>query len=92
MPSNHQCTDDLIRRHIADSGPSRLPDEARLVEEGVPVWIIIGFDLATHGDTERVADTYRVSTEAVEAARAYYRQHHDLIDARLQRSAAYFAA
>lgn len=53
------------------------------MEQGVPVWLIVAYDQAQGGDTEAVAETYHVSTAAVDAARAYYRRHQALLDARM---------
>jgi hypothetical protein len=39
---------------------------------------------ATWKKLDKVAQAYRVLCEAVEAAMAYYRQHKQLIDARIE--------
>ncbi len=82
--------DDLILRHISRfSGVS--PAEARLCEEGVPVWVIVAYDAAVQHDTCAVADTYHVSPDAVRAARAFYRRHQALLDAKIAVASAAFA-
>ncbi|MHB8647088.1 MAG: hypothetical protein ACYDAR_14960 [Thermomicrobiales bacterium] len=59
------------------------PEEWRLRERGVPVWAIIGSLTAGHENADDVARSYRVSPEAVYAARLYYFRHQAAIDARL---------
>lgn len=50
---------------------------------GTPVWLVIDYDHAHDGDTKRVMHAYGLTTEAVEAARAYYRRHRAIIDVRI---------
>ena len=57
------------------------PQEAQLVEYGIPVWALIAH-LRVAGHPLRVAEDYEVPMEAVEAALAYYELHRYLIDAR----------
>ena len=78
----------LITRYI-ELDPDR-PGiaEARLIGSGVPVWALIGHYQATGRDARYVADSYAVPLEAVQAALAYYRQHHAVIEARLDANAA----
>ena len=47
---------------------------------------------ANDNDATRAAADYDIPREAVEAAIAYYRRHQDVIDARLTRHGAFFAA
>lgn len=61
--------------------------DARLRGYGVSVWALVGYYEAVHHDLERVARDYRVPREAVEAALAYYQQHRDVIDARMEANA-----
>jgi len=68
-----------VEPHPARSGAA----EWRLKERGVPVWAIIGTLLPDGSNVDQVASDYGISREAVEAARAYYRQNQALIDARL---------
>jgi uncharacterized protein (DUF433 family) len=56
---------------------------ARIAGYGVSIWAIVGHLEAVNGDIEQVADDYGLPCEAVEASLAYYRQHRELIDARL---------
>jgi uncharacterized protein (DUF433 family) len=69
----------LVEPHPARPGAA----EWRLKERGVPVWAIIGTLLPDGSNADQVASDYGISREAVEAARAYYRQNQALIDARL---------
>jgi uncharacterized protein (DUF433 family) len=57
------------------------PGDARVIETGVPVWVVIDYDLFVDGDASSVADSYGLSPESIEAARAYYRRHREHIDA-----------
>jgi uncharacterized protein (DUF433 family) len=50
---------------------------------GVPVWALIGYKRATGGDVDRLASSYDLPREEVEAALAYYRRNKAYIDARL---------
>lgn len=59
------------------------PQEARLVEYGVSVWVLIAYLRAVDGDVARVAEDYALPLEAVEAAIAYYREHQSLIDVQI---------
>jgi hypothetical protein len=78
-----EIDDALIRAHV-EPHPAR-PGEAewRLKERGVPVWAIIGALTPTADNARQVARDYGVSDDAVAAARAFYRHHKSLIDARL---------
>jgi uncharacterized protein (DUF433 family) len=77
----------LIRRWIEPSPHRSGPAEAWLVESSVPVWAIVGYMDAVHGDIERAAADYQVAREAVEAALAYYRRHKESIDDRIAANA-----
>ena len=67
---------------------------ARLIEESIPVWAIIGYIGAIAGTTDPDAITddvvtetgtaYGVSREAVEAAGLYYLEHRGPIDGLLE--------
>lgn len=61
---------------------------ARLVGYAVPVWALIGYLDAVHGDVAQVAEDYGVPREAVDAALEYYRQNQNAIDARIAANAA----
>jgi uncharacterized protein (DUF433 family) len=82
--------DDLIQKHINPSSTEFGYDRARLCEMGVPVWVVIAYDQSVDHNTADVARTYSVSEEAVEAARAYYRQHRCVFDAKIKLEAAAF--
>jgi uncharacterized protein (DUF433 family) len=75
----------LMEQHIA---PAADPADVRLRESGVPIWAIVGHWRAVDEDGARVAQSYRIPREAVEAALAYYRRHAAVIDARLAANAA----
>lgn len=53
-------------------------------ERRVPVWALVNYLVAAEGDIDRVAADYRISTDAVRAALAYYKDHKEIIDARLE--------
>lgn len=61
--------------------------DARLKPWGTHVWAVIGYLKAAGGDVEWVAGGFDVPTEAIQAARAYYKRHKALIDARLAMNA-----
>jgi uncharacterized protein (DUF433 family) len=79
---------ELIKRWIEQQPHRPDPAEARLVEFGIPVWALVGYLEAVRNDVAQVADDYEVPCEAVEAALAYYRQHRQVIDARIAANAA----
>jgi uncharacterized protein (DUF433 family) len=75
----------LIQRYI-DPNWDRYPGgraDARLRDSGVPVWALVGHLRVIGNDADQLAADYELSREAVDAALAYYRRHHELIDARL---------
>lgn len=74
---------DLITTHLEPHSYRAGLDEWRLKERGVPIWAIVGALTPAGDNAAQVAADYAVSPPAVEAARAYYRQHRALIDARL---------
>jgi hypothetical protein len=82
--------EELITRHVYFAPGRTTPELARLVEQAVPIWIIIDWDQALDGDTEQIAADYAISCEAVEAARAYYRKYREYIDAKILLNRAYF--
>ena len=59
-----------------------------VVDYCVHVWAIIGYLEAVSGNIDRVAEDYDLPVDAVRAAVAYYRQHKEIIDARLAANAA----
>jgi hypothetical protein len=82
--------EELIAQHVYFAPGRTTPELARLVEQAVPIWIIIDYDGAVNGDTEQVAATYAISCEAVAAARAHYRKYREYIDAKILLNRAYF--
>lgn len=73
-------SEQLVRDYIDESW---VPSRARLREWGVSVWAIIGYLRIYEGDKARVAESYQVPLEAIEAAIAYYHLHRNVIDARI---------
>jgi uncharacterized protein (DUF433 family) len=80
--------DTIIARYIEQNPHYPSLDAARVKQYGVSVWSIIAHLRAVGGDVARVAAHYALPCEAVEAAIAYYRQHKNLIDARIAANAA----
>ncbi len=75
-------SDERIRRFITWKRGTAAA-EARLKESNIPVWAIIQHLAALHGDVPAVAKDYEVTEAEVEAARAYYERHREVIDDRL---------
>jgi hypothetical protein len=71
--------DELIAQHIRCI-PGH-PGDARVIETGVPLWVVIDYDLFVDGDAVSISDSYGLSRDSIDAARAYYRCHRDYIDA-----------
>ncbi len=63
-------------------------DEARLAGYYIPVWAIIGYLEGVGWDVRRAAQAYGVPVEAVEGAITFYRQHAEVIDARIDANTA----
>jgi uncharacterized protein (DUF433 family) len=80
--------DELIHRYIKPDAETGRPDNARIVDVGVPVWALIGYLKANDHSVERTAAAYHLPPDAVDAARAYYDEHRAVIDARLALQAA----
>lgn len=78
---------ELIDTYIEQDGGRPGVAEARVAVYGVPIWALVGYLQAVHGDMVRVAHDYRLPLEAVEAALAYYRRYKPMIDARLEANA-----
>jgi uncharacterized protein (DUF433 family) len=78
---------DLIDQYI-EPNPDR-PDaaNARIAGYSVPVWALVGYLEAVHGDVGQVAHDYGLPQDAVQAALAYYEAHRDFIDDRLAANA-----
>lgn len=73
----------LIARYIEEHPHKPGPADAVLIEEGVPIWALIGALPAAGGDPSEVARSYDISDEAMAAALAYYEHYRAYIDARL---------
>lgn len=73
----------LIAAHLEPDPNTADPAEWRLNERGVPVWALIGGLLPDGSNADQVAADYGISAVGMAAARAYYRRHRWLIDARL---------
>lgn len=58
-------------------------ERARLVEFGIPVWVLIGYMGGENGDVAQTAADYGIPVAAVRAAVDYYRAHRQAIDALL---------
>lgn len=82
--------DALIDRHIQVS-KGMSPAHAWLRDSGIAVWVLIG-DLQGSGNPSEVAEDYDLPIEAVLAAIHYYRDHSDVIDARITLGRAAFVA
>jgi uncharacterized protein (DUF433 family) len=74
---------ELIEKYIERNRDRPSAAEARVAGYGVPVWALVGYLEAVHGDVAQVARDYQLPIESVEAALAYYRRHKVLIDDRL---------
>ena len=72
----------LVDEYIEPNPNRPGPADAWLRSYVVPVWVLIGYLEAVHGDVVRVAVDYDVSVDAVRAAVAYYRRYKAVIDAR----------
>jgi uncharacterized protein (DUF433 family) len=78
---------DLIEQYI-EPNPDRVgAANARITGYSVPVWALVGYLEAVHGDVTQVAHDYGLPVNAVEAALAYYEAHRDFIDDRLAANA-----
>lgn len=75
----------LIDRFIAygEQGAGSLAD-ARLRDDAIPVWALIGHLHAVDGDAQRVAHNYDIPVDAIRAAIAFYECHRDVIDDRIR--------
>ena len=75
---------ELISRYIEPNPNKPWLSEAWLIDSSIPVWALIGALPAVDGDLTKLAASYDVPLEAVEAAMAFYRRHKCVIDARLE--------
>ena len=81
-------TANLIEKYIELDPRRPGPEEARLRESGVPVWVLIAQLAGVTGDLDHLAADYHIPREAVEAALAYYQRHKQSIEARIAMNAA----
>jgi len=79
--------DALIARYLEPNPHKPGPADVWLKDYGVSVWALVGYWQAAGHDARRVAADYEVPLEAVEAALAYYKRNHAIIDARLAANA-----
>lgn len=58
--------------------------EARVIGYGVPVWALVSYISAAHGNLDQVAEDYALPIDAVIAAMLYYYDHMAVIDDRIR--------
>jgi len=73
-----------VELHIDASPAVGGKAEARLRGSWVPVWALIGHIPLVGADAEVLATAYDVSVDEAKAALAFYEQHRDVIDARIE--------
>ena len=85
LPSDEERADSLIAQYIEPhpGKPGIAEYRLRVEQNGYPVWAIIGSLGAYGDDMEQMARDYKISREAIEAARAFYALHREAIDDRL---------
>ncbi len=79
--------DELIETWIELNPHKQRKEEAVIRHTLVPVWSLVGFSAAYHGDLARVAKGFNIPLEAVEAAMAYYAANKCVIDNRIEANA-----
>lgn len=80
--------DELIAEYILVSENRGDVEDARLARYGVPVWALVGYLPAAHGNLGEIADAYQLPLDAVLAAFAFYAHHKSAIDVRIAANAA----
>ena len=60
------------------------PMDVVVRERHIHVWALVNYLVAAEGDIEQTAAAYHISTDAVRAAMAYYKDHQEIIEARLE--------
>lgn len=75
--------EELIARYIGRDPRKPGLDNSWLVDDGIPVWAIIGYWQGAAGNIEATARGFDISIDAVKAAVAFYERHQAVIDARL---------
>jgi uncharacterized protein (DUF433 family) len=73
----------LIAKYIEPHPWKGGADEVLVKPYGHSIWAIIGQLLGSDGDAVDAARAYDIPVEAVEAARAYYTRHKEVIDNRI---------
>lgn len=81
---------ELITRWIEPNPHKPGPAEAWVLPRCVSVWAAVRQLELEGGQSERVAEVYDTSVEAIEAAVAYCRQHRRVIDAHIRKNRAFF--
>ncbi len=79
--------DELITKWIELNPHKERKEEAVIRDTLVPVWSVVGYSEAYHGDLARVAEALAIPLEAVEAAMAYYMANKCVIDSRIEANA-----
>lgn len=72
----------LIAQYIEPDPRRPGEDNVRIKDDGPAVWAMIGYLEGVRGDSQQAAEDYDLPREAVEAAKAYYIRHRDVIDTR----------
>jgi uncharacterized protein (DUF433 family) len=60
------------------------PMDVVVRERHIPVWALVNYIVAAEGDIDQTAAAYNISTDAVRAAITYYKDHKEIIEARLE--------
>ncbi len=74
---------ELIAQLVEDDPYRPGPADVRIKDSYIHVWAMVGALRNYDFDVEAVAAEYEIPAEHVRAALAYYRQHPQVIDARL---------
>ena len=75
--------DMLIKKHINPDPHGFGRAEARTLEHGVSVWVIVGELQGSEGDICYAADSHRISVDSVRGALAFYWRNRMLMRARM---------
>ena len=92
MPARVANEDALIKRWIEVNPNKPGPADAWVLPGCVAVWVLIRQLDLEGGAVETVANDYELPLEAVGAAIAYHKKHRKVIDQRIARNRAFFAA
>ena len=80
---NTLSTEDLIHKYIEQDPYRPGKADARIKNEGVHVWALIGHMPEERRDATEIALAYRLPLEAVHAAIAFYERYRCIIDDRI---------